>query len=231
MKKYNSYPKSLSICCLLLSIFGLWSLLGSFLGIIKGDEQSFCLEIIGIGIFIFFIWFFIYTLNKIIVTDKYISRKDFLLRERKMYFSDIKKYETSLYKNEKKLILFSDNFKMEIPFCDKNFPIDFSKILRKIFFEEIQETINNIKENGILFESFQYKIIINEKGIKNLKTNKDFEWNKIDCRIKKKEKNTSYLFEIDNEIKIDLFKNNFNFADEDFFDEMLKKCRTCKVRI
>lgn len=100
--------------------------------------------------------------------------------------------------------------------------------MRKIFFEEIQETINNIKENGILFESFQYKIIINEKGIKNLKTNKDFEWNKIDCRIKKKEKNTSYLFEIDNEIKIDLFKNNFNFADEDFFDEMLKKCRTCK---
>lgn len=229
MKKYNTYPKFLSICCLLFSTLGLWCALGSHLGIIKGDEQNFYLEIIGVCLFIPFFWVFLYSFTKIIVTDKYISRKDFLFCERKMYFSDIKRYKTSLFQNEKFLILCSDNFELKTPLYDRNFVVDFSKVLRKLFCEEIENSIQNIKENGILFESFKYKIIINEKVIKNLKTNKDFEWNKIDCRIKKKKKYTSYLFEIDNEIKIDLYKNNFNFAYEDFFDEMLKKCRTCII--
>ena len=229
MKKYNSYPKFLSICCLLLSIFGLWSLLGSFLGIIKGDNQDFFVEIICGCLTFSSFWYFLYSSNKIVVTDEYISRKDFLFRERKMYFLDIKRYKTSLFQNEKFLILCSDNFELKIPLYDRNFVVDFSKVLRKLFCEEIENSIQNIKENGILFESFKYKIIINGKGIKNLKTNKEFLWNKIDCRIKKKKKYTSYLFEIDNEIKIDLYKNNFNFADEDFFDEMLKRCRTCII--
>ena len=229
MRKYNIYPKVLSICCLLLSIFGLWCALGSHLGIIKGDEQNFYLEIIGVCLFIPFFWFFLYSFTKIIVTDEYISRKDFLFRERKMYFLDIKRYKTSLFQNEKFLILCSDNFELKIPLYDRNFVVDFSKVLRKLFCEEIENSIQNIKENGILFESFKYKIIINGKGIKNLKTNKEFLWNEIDCRIKNKEKYTSYFFEIDTKINFKIYREYLDFTWEDFFNEMVKNCRTCII--
>jgi hypothetical protein len=83
MRKYNIYPKVLSICCLLLSIFGLWCVLGPHLGIIKGYEQNFYLEIIGICLFIPFFWFFLYSFTKIIVTDEYISIKDSIFHEKK----------------------------------------------------------------------------------------------------------------------------------------------------
>lgn len=229
MRKYNIYPKVLSICCLLLSIFGLWCALGSHLGIIKGDEQNFYLEIIGVCLFIPFFWFFLYSFTKIIVTDEYISRKDFLFRERKMYFSDIKRYKTSLFQNEKFLILYSYNSKLKVPFYDKKFVVDFSKILRKLFCKEIENSIKNIKENGILFESFKYKIIINGKGIKNLKTNKEFLWNEIDYKIKSKETYTIYTFEIDIKFNVIIYNVYLEFAYEDFFNEMVKKCRTCII--
>jgi hypothetical protein len=214
---------------LLLSIFGLWCALGSHLGIIKGDEQNFYLEIIGVCLFIPFFWFFLYSFTKIIVTDEYISRKDFLFRERKMYFSDIKRYKTSLFQNEKFLILYSDNFELKLPLYDRNFVVDFSKVLRKLFCEKIENSIQNIKENGILFESFKYKIIINGKGIKNLKTNKEFLWNEIDCKIKSKETYTIYTFEIDIKFNVIIYNVYLKFAYEDFFNEMVKKCRTCII--
>ena len=229
MRKYNSYPKSLLILSLLASIFGLWCVLGPHLGIIKGYEQNFYLEIIGICLFIPFFWFFLYSFTKIIVTDEYISIKDSIFREKKMYFSDIKKYETSLFQNEKFLILYSDNSKLKVPFYDKKLVVDFSKILRKIFYEEIQNSINNIKKYGILIENIKYKISCNENCIKNEKTNKEFLWNEIDCKIKRKENYTLYFFEIDTKINFTIYNEYLDFACEDFFNEMVKKCRTCII--
>lgn len=101
--------------------------------------------------------------------------------------------------------------------------------MRKLFCEKTENSIQNIKENGILFESFKYKIIINGKGIKNLKTNKEFLWNEIDCRIKNKEKYTSYFFEIDTKINFKIYRKYLDFTWEDFFNEMVKNCRTCII--
>lgn len=227
MKKYNSYPKFLSICCLLFSTLGLWCALGSHLGIIKGDEQNFYLEIIGVCLFIPFFWFFLYSFTKIIVTDEYISIKDFIFRGKKMYFADIKKYKISFIQNEKLLILYSDNLKLKIPFYDKKFVVDFSKILRKLFCEEIENSIQNIKEYGLIINSIKYKISCNEKGIKNLNTNKEFLWNEIDCKIKSKETYTIYTFEIDIKFNLKIYNEYLQFVYEDFFNEMVKKCRTC----
>lgn len=229
MRKYNSYPKSLLILSLLPSIFGLWCVLGPHLGIIKGYEQNFYLEIIGVCLFIPFFWFFLYSFTKIIVTDEYISRKDFLFRERQMYFSDIKRYKTSLFQNEKFLILYSDNSKLKVPFYDKKFVVDFSKILRKLFCKEIENSIKNIKEYGFLIESRKYKISFNGKGIKNEKTDKVFLWNEIDCKIKSKETYTIYTFEIDIKFNVIIYNVYLEFAYEDFFNEMVKKCRTCII--
>lgn len=83
MRKYNIYPKVLSICCLLLSIFGLWCALGSHLGIIKGDEQNFYLEIIGVCLFIpFFGSSFIHSLKLLLLMNIFQEKIFFSVKEK-----------------------------------------------------------------------------------------------------------------------------------------------------
>ncbi|MBQ2479808.1 MAG: hypothetical protein II516_01065, partial [Treponema sp.] len=101
---------------------------------------------------------------------------------------------------------------------------DFSEILKKQFYSETQEKVEDMKRNGFEIHCAKYKIRCDMNGITNLKTNKQFRWEDIKCRKRECIDGTSYIFSIGKEIKLGVNKINFYFAMEDFFDEMSKKC-------
>ncbi len=224
MKKYKSYSPVLFIILILGLPLALWMVFGTILGIISEDKTDTFVVIIGILLIIGDSCLLSECFRKIKISDDYISRRNFFLKERKMFFSEIIKYEVSIGQYENDIILYSTDNKIKIPFFDKKFVLDFSEILRKKFCLETKQKVENMKKNGIQLHCSKYKINCDIDGITNLKNGKKFTWENIKCKKIENIYGNSYTFIIDKEIKFGMNKINFNFAMEDFFEEMSKKC-------
>lgn len=223
MRKYRSYSLFVQVCSFLGMVLGFWMFYGTLTGIVKAENTNKFIEFFGLCWFIFCLYFWLCSLNKIVVTDEYISRRIYLIRKKKMQFSDIERYEISI--NRTFLILYSKNQKIAISVCDNKFCMDFSVVLRKLFDEDIKDSLNSIKENGLKVMSLKYEVKIDGEGIKNLRTAQEFKWDEIYCSKKKTKNGCSYKFKIDAEIKLRFEKAQFCFDYEDFFEEMTKRCK------
>ena len=224
MKKYKSYSNAFFFILIPGLLLSLWMIFGTLSGIIREDKTDNLVVVIGILMTIGDLFLLSEVIRKIKIFDDYISRRNFLFKEKKMFFSEIKKYEVSLGSDGNHIILYSNDSKMMIPFSGMKFVCDFSEILKKQFYSETQEKVEDMKRNGFEIHCAKYKIRCDMNGITNLKTNKQFQWEDIKCRKRECIDGSSYIFSIDKEIKLGVNKINFYFAMEDFFDEMSKKC-------
>jgi hypothetical protein len=222
MKKYKSYSPVICAILFLGLAIGLWMIFKSISNNANKDTTDLFVLIVGIVLTVGDICLMSEALIKTSVTDTYISRRNFLFQEKKIFFQDISRFEVSSPSYDNYLFLYTANDKIKIPFCDKNFVIDMYDILKKHFASETKEKIENIKKNGIQIQCFKYQIQCDEKGI--TKNNAIYKWSDIQCLKKKSKTGTNYVFFLDKEIQLGTNKINFSFAIDDFFEEMTKEC-------
>lgn len=91
MKKYKSYSNAFFFILIPGLLLSLWMIFGTLSGIIREDKTDNLVVVIGILMTIGDLFLLSEVLRKIKIFDDYISRRNFLFKEKKMFFSEIKK--------------------------------------------------------------------------------------------------------------------------------------------